>query len=56
MEMTMKKEIYIYIYIFLYLNYFASHQKLTQHCNSTVIKGEKKKRICSRDKLLAPDF
>ena len=34
MEKIMKKEKKIYIYK---LNHFAVHQKLTQHCKSTIL-------------------
>ena len=42
MEKNKKKNIYIYIYIFIYMNQFAVHQKLTQHCKSTILQLKKK--------------
>ena len=35
----------IYIYIYVQLNPFAVHQKLTQHCNSTILHLKKKNNI-----------
>ena len=35
-----KKNIYIYIYIYIYIcmtGHYAVHQKLTQHCKSTIL-------------------
>ena len=53
-----KKCIYVYIYIYIYiererereLGHFAVHQKLTEHCKSTIIfkKGEKKHSLVSK--------
>ena len=54
MEKNVKKNVYmcvcvcIYIYIYTHtyiyirLNYFAVHQKLTQHCKSTILQFKKK--------------
>ena len=32
--------VYIYIYIYM-IEYFAIHQKLTQHCKSTIVQQNK---------------
>ena len=45
----MKKKKYIYTYISL--NHFAVHQKLTQHCKSTILQFKKKTRILYTAKL-----
>ena len=36
-EDNMRKSIHIYIYIYVWLGRFAVQQKLTEHCNSTII-------------------
>ena len=36
-----EKEYYIYIYMCVYLNHFVVHQKLTQHCKSTILQFKK---------------
>ena len=38
MEKNMKKNMYIYVL----LNHFAVHQKVTQHCKSTILQFKKK--------------
>ena len=41
------KKIYVYmcvcVYIYTQNNYFAVHQKLTQHCKSTILQFKKSK-------------
>ena len=34
--------VYVYIYIYMKLNHFAVHQKLTQHCKSTILQLKKR--------------
>ena len=38
-----KEYIYIHIHIHVKLNHFAIHQKLTQHCKSTILQLKKNK-------------
>ena len=41
MEKNMKKEIYIYIYVYVKLNHFTVHQRLRQHCKSTILQRKR---------------
>ena len=41
MEKNMKY-IYIYVCVCVKLNHFVVHQKLTQHCKSTILKLQKR--------------
>ena len=43
----MKKNTYIHN-IYIYLNHFAVHQKLIQHCKSTILeKNNLKSKVCN---------
>ena len=40
--------VYIYIYIHIKLNQFAVHQKLTQHCKSTILQLKRRNDVHSQ--------
>ena len=47
----MYKYLYVYTKIYMFINHFAVHQKITQHCKSTIL--QKKKKLLE-EQLLPP--
>ena len=42
LAITYNEKEYIHIHTHIYINHFAIHQKLTQHCKSTILQLKKK--------------
>ena len=51
----MYKYLYVYTKIYMFINHFAVHQKITQHCKSTILQKKKKtvRRTTSSSKPLS---